>query len=143
MPPFKSVTFGILANTGRAVIFWTFSSVKDSDVIKLSITTTDPERSAKIADEMTRVFAQEIASFYNIQNVFVIDGAEVNRRPVNISYSKNVIIFALAAVALCALVIFLIYYFDNTIKTEENVQKITNLPVLASIPNVADLKGGK
>ncbi len=119
------------------------SSVKDSDVIKLSITSRDPELSAKIADEMTSVFVKEIASFYNIQNVFVIDGAEINRRPVNVSYPKNAIIFALAAFAICAVIIFLFYYFDNTIKTEENIEKLTDLPVLASIPNVTDMKGGK
>ena len=119
------------------------SSVKDSDVIKLSITTEDPELSAKIADEMTLVFTAEVKNIYNIQNVSVIDVAEVNKAPVNISYPKNTLVFAFAAFALVAVIIFLIYYFDNTVKTEENVQKLTGLPVLSTIPNVESKKGGK
>lgn len=118
------------------------SFVKDSDVIKLSITTTDPELSAKIANEMTGAFTDEVARIYNIQNVAIIDSAEVNTNPVNVSFGKNVIIFALIAFVIVAVVIFLIYYFDNTVKTEENVKKITGLPVLCSIPVMDVKKGG-
>lgn len=119
------------------------SFVKDSDVIKLSITTKDPELSAKIANKMTDAFTEEVNRIYNIQNVSIIDSAEVNRHPVNISYAKNTIIFALVAFILVAVVIFLIYYFDNTVKTEENVQKLTGLPVLCSIPKVEVKREGK
>lgn len=119
------------------------SSVKDSNVIKVSVTTTNPEVSAKVADEMVVVFTDVIAETLKIQNVAVIDGAEVNNKPVNVSYFKNMFIFAFIGFALVAAVLFMIYYFDNTIKTEEGVQKITDLPVLASIPNVSEVKGGK
>ncbi|MBQ9314245.1 MAG: hypothetical protein IJ220_04480 [Clostridia bacterium] len=121
------------------------SSVKDTDVIKLSITTTDASTSAKIADEMTNVFKDEVDRIYSIKNISIIDSAEVDNKPVNINYMKNIIIFALAFFVLVAIVIFLIYYFDNTIKTEENIQKLTGLPVLCTIPKVKTTieKGGK
>lgn len=114
------------------------SFVKDSDVIKLSITTLNPELSAKIADEMTTVFAEEVARIYNIKNISIIDSAEVNRNPVNVSYTKNIAIFGLLAFAITAVIIFLFYYFDNTVKTEENIKKITGLPVLCTIPKTVD-----
>ncbi len=112
------------------------SFVKDSDVIKLSVTTKNPELSATIADKMTEAFSKEIVRIYNIQNVSIIDNAEVSHSPVNISYSKNVLIFAVICFVLVAGVIFLFYYFDNTVKTEENIQKVTGLPVLCTIPIV-------
>lgn len=118
------------------------SSVKDTDVIKLSITTEDPSISAQIADEMTDVFKDEVDRIYNIKNISIIDSAEVDRRPVNVSYTKNMVIFALAFLVLAAVVIFLVYYFDNTIKSEENIQKLTGLPVLCTIPKVKSTKGG-
>ena len=119
------------------------SSVKDTEIILLKITTKEPNLSAKIANEMTEVFKQTVNEIYNIKNIIVLDDAEVNVKPVNVSYAKNTVIFALAAFLMVAVIIFLIYYFDNTIKTEENVQKLTGLPVLASIPNVKKGKGGK
>lgn len=119
------------------------SAVKDTDVIKLSITAKDPIVSANIANEMTNVFINEISEFYNIQNISVIDVAEVNSEPVNVSYIKNVVIFALIGAVLVAGIIFLLYYFDNTIKSEEDIAKLTGLPVLATIPKFNVSKGGK
>lgn len=119
------------------------SAVKDTDVIKLSITTADPVLSAEIANEMTDVFTSEIGEIYNIQNVSVIDIAEADNEPVNVSYVKNVVIFALIGAVLVAGVIFLLYYFDNTIKSEEDITKLTGLPVLATIPKINVSKGGK
>ena len=119
------------------------TSVKDTDVIKLTITTGDPALSAKIAQEMTKVFTSEVDRIYNIKNISIIDNPEIDTNPVNISYGKNIIIFAIIAFAFVAVIIFLIYYFDNTVKSEENIQKITGLPVLCTIPKMEQEKGGK
>ena len=119
------------------------SSVKDTEIILLKITTRDANLSCKIANEMTNVFRDTIDEIYNIKNIIILDEAEINENPVNISYTKNIVIFALAFFIVVAIVIFLIYYFDNTVKTEENIQKLTGLPVLATIPKAKQEKGGK
>lgn len=120
------------------------SSVKDTEIILLKITTKNPELSEKIATELTNVFRDTVDEIYNIKNIIILDEAEVNINPVNVSYAKNIAIFALALFALASIVVFLNYYFDNTVKTEENIQKLTGLPVLSSIPNVKiQKKGGK
>ena len=120
------------------------SSVKDTEIILLKITTKNAELSEKIATELTSVFRDTVSEIYNIKNIIILDEAEVNNNPVNVSYVKNISIFALALFALVAIIIFLIYYFDNTVKTEENVQKLTGLPVLSTIPDIKkNKKGGK
>ena len=119
------------------------SLVKDTDVIKLSITTTAPELSTQIANEMTKVFIKEVEKKYKINNISVLDAAEDNNKPVNVKYAKNMALFAFAFMAITAAVIFLAYYFDNTIKTEENITKLTGLPVLCTIPKLNTKKGGK
>ena len=119
------------------------SSVKDTDVIKLSIITTEPELSAKIATEMINVFSEEVVKIYNIKNVSIIDEAEVNRNPVNVNYTKNAVIFAMVLFILTALVIFLIYYFDNTIKSKDEIEKLLEVPVLAVIPMIDGQKEEK
>lgn len=120
------------------------SSVKDTEIILLKITTKNAELSERIATELTKVFRDTIDEIYNIKNIIILDEAEVNQAPVNVSYAKNIAIFALALFALASIIIFLNYYFDNTVKTEESIQKLTGLPVLSSIPNVKiQKKGGK
>ncbi len=112
------------------------TSEKDTDVIKVTITTEDPYMSAAVATEMVSVFTKEVVDIYKIQNVSLIDEAEVDKTPINISYKKNILLFAFIMFALVAVVIFLLYYFDNTIKTEEDITKVVGLPVLATIPYI-------
>lgn len=125
---------GLNVNASAFKKYVSVSSVKDTDIIKFSVTTTNAEQSQKIAEELFDTFSEEVERIYNIKNVSKIDEPEVNNVPVNVNYSKNMIIFAaLYAMIVCA-VIFILYYFDNTIKSTETIQKITELPVLASIP---------
>lgn len=119
------------------------SSVKNTDVIKLSVTVAEPELAAEIATEVVNVFTEEIVKIYNIKNISIIDEAEVNYSPVNVNYTKNAIIFAMVLFILVAIVIFLIYYFDNTIKSKDEIEKLLDVPVLAVIPMIDEQKEEK
>ncbi len=119
------------------------SSVKNTDVIKLSVTVTEPELAAKIATEVVNVFTEEIVKIYNIKNISIIDEAEVNYAPVNVNYTKNAIIFAMVLFIFVAIIIFLIYYFDNTIKSKDEIEKLLEVPVLAVIPMIDEHKEEK
>ena len=112
------------------------ASVKDTDVIKVTVTTKDASLSKKIATELVNSFTNEVDRIYNIQNVKILDVAQVDDKPVNISYPKNIIIFALIGAVIAFGVIFVQYYFDNTIKNQETITKTINLPVLATIPKI-------
>ena len=112
------------------------SSVKDTDVIKVTVTTKDASLSKKIATELVNSFTKEVDRIYSIQNVKILDVAQLDNSPVNISYPKNIVIFALIGAVLSCGVIFLQYYFDNTIKNQDQITKVTGLPVLATIPRM-------
>lgn len=109
-------------------------SVSNADVIKVTVTTGDAELSALIANYITEAFREEVARIYSIQNIFIIDAGEVENEPVNISLVKNVAIFGMVALILVMMVIFLVYFFDTSIKSEEEVSKMLEVPVLAVIP---------
>jgi len=123
----------------------TVNAVEDTDVIKFSIKTVSPELSMKIANEMYNVFAEEVDRIYSIKNVAIIDSAEENTNPINVDYKKTMAIFGIVAVFIVCLIIFMFYYFDNTIKSSEDVKKLTDFPVLTTIPKVDSrkTKGGK
>ena len=112
------------------------ASVKDTDVIKVTVTTKDANLSQKIVTELVNSFTNEVDRIYNIQNVRILDVAQVDNEPVNISYPKNIVIFALVAGVLVCGIIFLQYYFDNSIKSSDTVTKVSGLPVLATIPKI-------
>ena len=53
------------------------SSVKDTEVIKISVETKDPALSARIANEIVSVFQRKIVKIMNIENVTVLNSAKV------------------------------------------------------------------
>lgn len=120
------------------------SAVTDTEMIKISVENTNPNNAAIIANEIAVVFSEKIADIYKINNVYVVDQAETSEIPSNINHTKDVIIFLfIGAVVACGYAL-LANMLDNTVKTEADIEKITGLMVLASIPNYdTDVKGGK
>ena len=117
-------------------------------MIKITVTTENPQNSAKIANETAKVFIEKIANdFYNINNVHIVDPAEVDTTPSNINHKKDVVIFAFIGIVVAVMYVLIANMLDTTIKTAEEVEKEFKLPVLASIPlydaEAQKLKGGR
>ena len=123
------------------------SAVEDTEVIEISVTTKNTEDSAKIANEIAKVFTEKVAEIYNINNVHVVDEAEVEYIPSNINHKKDVIIFAFIGLVVSVIYVLISNMLDTTIKTAEDIEKEFKVPVLASIPvyenAIQKRKGGK
>lgn len=112
----------------------TVSSVKDTEIIKIAVSDTDNEEAAKIANKIASVFEKEITDIYNLENVSVIDEAIVQNEPYNINTIKDIVIFFVIGSVLAVGVFFVIYYFDTSIKSVEEVEKELGVPVIGTIP---------
>ena len=107
------------------------SAVDDTEVIEISVTTENAEDSAKIANETAKVFTEKVAEIYNINNVHVVDEAEVEYTPSNINHQKDVIIFAFIGLVIAIIYVLIANMVDTTIKTADdsyfrNFQNIKN-----------------
>ena len=118
------------------------SSVSDTELIQIDVTNENPRYASEIANEIAKVFSEKIIDIYNISNVYIVDKAEVTADPSNINHARDIIIFALVGIVIAVVYVLICSMLDNTIKTEEDVEKTTDLLVLASIFDY-QLKGGK
>ena len=105
-----------------------------TDIIKIAVSNTDPEKAADIANEMAVVFAEEVKRIYKIDNVNTLDPAEASNVPSNINLTKTMIIFGAVGFIIAAAYTFIIFMLDNSIKSSDDVEKVVQVPVLASIP---------
>ena len=125
----------------------TVSSVKDTELIEITVTNENPSYSAKIANEIAKVFIAKIKEIYNIENIQIVDEAEVETEPSNIHHQKDIIIFTFIGIVVAAGYVLIANMLDTTIKTAEEVEKEFKIPVLATIPlynfEPAKNKGGK
>ena len=149
----KNVTRQVISNLGinetedelRNSI--TVSSVKDTELIKISVTDKNATNAYNIANEIAKVFTQKVSEIYNINNVQVLDQAEVSTTPSNINHAKDVIMFTFVGLFVAIVFVIIANMLDTTIKSPEEVEKLCEVPVIASIPlysfEIAKNKGGK
>lgn len=125
----------------------TVSSVKDTELIEITVTNENPSYSAKIANEIAKVFIAKVKEIYNIENIQIVDEAEVETTPSNINHPKDVMIFTFIGVIVACGYVLIANMLDTTIKTAEEVERIFKMPVIATIPlysfDPAKNKGGK
>ena len=123
------------------------TAVKDTELIEISVTSTNSSYPSKIANEIAKVFTDKVKEIYNINNVHVVDQAEVVKTPYNINHLKDIVIFAFIGVVVASAKILITNMLDNTVKTEHDVEQVTGMLVLAQVPkinsNTKKGKGGK
>lgn len=122
----------------------TVSSVKDTELIQIAVTNENPENAAKIANEIANVFSEKVAkAVYKINNVYIAEVAKVPTMPYNINHVKDVAIFSIIGLLVSAFYVMCVSIFDTTVKTQEDIERMTKLTVLAAIPECQDdVKGG-
>lgn len=110
------------------------SAESGTDIIKITVKHTDPEKAADIANEMAVVFAEEVKRLYGMDNINTLDVAEPNDVPSNVNLTKTMIIFGIVGAVIGVAYIFVLFMLDNSIKSSEDVEKSMDIPVLANIP---------
>ena len=106
----------------------------DTEIIRISVNSENAENARDVANEIARVFSNDVARYYSIKNVAIVDYAEVASNPYNISLLKTTVLALLVGVVLACAVIFIMFYFDTTIKSVEEIESKIGLPTLGVVP---------
>lgn len=117
------------------------TSVNNTEIIKIIVTDTDPTEAKNIANVTANYFTKEVVDLYKVNNVNVLDEANTTSIPYNINVAKQIIIYLFIGFIIGAGVLFIIFYFDRTIKSAEQVEQKIKLPILGSVEEFS--KGGK
>lgn len=112
------------------------TSVNNTEIMKVTVTDEDPTIAMIIANEIVPVFSDEVNRIYGIQNVSVLDEAEISKTPFNVNSSKENLIFLLAGLLLGSMVVFVIYYFDTSVKSADMLEDKLGLTVLGMVPKI-------
>jgi len=120
------------------------TGINDTEIIKITVIDTNPKHSYKIVKEISRIFCEEVKEIYNVSNISILDEPEITTDSVNMGLIKSIMLFFIAGIILSLSIIFIIYYFDNTIKTTEQIERNLDVPILGSIPDYnKKMKRGK
>ena len=114
------------------------TAAEDTEFIEISVKNEDPALATKIANEIAKVFIDNVKEFYGVENVHVVDAAEVPQAPYNINHAKDIVIFAFIGVVVAVMNVLIVNILDTTIKSEEDIEKNFGFTVLATIPLYED-----
>ena len=108
---------------------------KNTEIIEISVTSTDSLFAKNVANEIADVFIKTTNEIYKIENLHVVDVAEVSEIPSNINHVKDIAMFLIVGLGISCLYVFLVNALDTTIKSAEEIENNYKVPVLVSIPN--------
>ena len=123
----RTVTEGVIAQLNLDL-------THDTRILSITVTDADPYEACKIANAIRDVAANHIKNVMDIDAVNVVETANIPDQQSSPSISKNGIIGVLLGVLLSVAIILIAYISNDTVKTQEDVEKYLGLSVLGTIP---------
>ena len=111
----------------------TVKPLSDTSIIQITVKNPDAKLSAMIANEIVEVSTDVISDIYKMENTTQLSAAVTPSVPSNNSLTRDVVLAGVIAVLLVAGFAFLKYYFDDSLKFNEEIERTIGLPVTGRI----------
>ncbi|HWI52858.1 MAG TPA: Wzz/FepE/Etk N-terminal domain-containing protein [Symbiobacteriaceae bacterium] len=112
----------------------TVTPVRDTEIIQFTIEDGDPRRAAALASAVAEAFKGQIRTFMKVENVAVVDQAQIPLSPISPRPLMNIAVAAVLGAMAGLGLAFLLEYLDTTVKSPEDVTGRLGLPVVGLIP---------
>lgn len=113
----------------------TVTSEQNSQVVTISVQDPESFRAVDIANTTAAVFQEEIKTLMNVDNVNILSPAiqQENPSPVKPNKMLNMAIAGVIGLMLGVGIAFLLEYLDTSIRKEQDVEELLQLPILGLI----------
>ncbi|MBE7681067.1 YveK family protein [Paenibacillus sp. P13VS] len=114
------------------------TTANESQVMSLTATGLSSEKAAKTVNAVAKVFESQIPVIMKVDNVTILSEAKPTEssRPINVNPTLNILISFLVGLLLAVGFVFLLEYLDDTLKTEDELEKELGIPALAVISKI-------
>lgn len=112
----------------------TISTEDNTRILNLSYTGADPEQAALIINTVCEVSAAQIKELMGMDVVKVIYEADIPTAQSTVNIRRNALVWAIIGAVLTVTVLIVVFLLDDTIRSEDDVEKYLDLSTLAAIP---------
>jgi capsular polysaccharide biosynthesis protein len=105
-----------------------------SRILQVTVNDPNPQTAADIANEVASVAESKLKEITGMQAIKIYEEAAMPDRPSSPSLKKNCALGLLAGLVLAMAVITILYLLDDTIKTEDDIEKYLGMTTLAVLP---------
>lgn len=108
-------------------------------VLQISVTDTNAQRAASIANTVREVAGSQIKEIMDVDAVNLVYAAEVPEEQSSPNVMKNTVLAAALGLIAAVGILAVIFIMDDTIRTEEDVERYLELSTLGVIPMSSEL----
>lgn len=112
------------------------SKIEGTQLIMVEVTSSNPQLAKQIAESFTAVANEEIIRVFKAGGVEVVDQPELPEEPSSPNIIRNGILGFLLGAVCVAFFILVMYLADDAIYTSEELEKISDLPIIGTVPMI-------
>lgn len=128
---------GLMLSAGQVRSMISAETMGETEMFRVTVTTPNAQMSADLANAIASVAPAEITEIIEGSSAKIIDYAKVPKAQSAPNYKLSAIIGGTAGAVLAVLGILLQTMMDVRIKNEEDLAKLTQIPVLGVIPQLS------
>lgn len=122
---------------------FTASAINNTEVFRISIKNASPEHAQLIANTFLKVAPEKIMQVVKAGAVEIVDEAVLPTSAVSPNKTRNALIGGLLGLLVSGVIVVLKEMLDTTVKTAEDVKKLTEIPIIGFIPTINGVSGKK
>lgn len=111
----------------------TVTNQANSQVLNISVDSKSGSDSEKIANKIAQVFSDKVPNIMNVDNVSILSTADDTMKKVSPKEIINLAMGFIIGLVIALIIVFIKEIFDKRIKSESDVDKELEIPVLGSI----------
>ena len=105
----------------------TVKPISDTMILNIAVKSGNASMAADIANEIAKVFADEVTKIYKLDNVSQLSVAVTPTSPSNNTTTRDAILAAGIGIFVVAAFAFLRFYLDDSVKHDDDIEKSLNL----------------
>lgn len=121
------------------------SAEAESQVAIVTVTDSDPQTAVELANTIGQTFEQQIPEIMNVDNVSILSEAQLSESssPVSPQPFLNLLIAFVVGLIISSGWVIVKEFLDKSLKSEEDIEKELNLPILGVVPTIQEVPDDK
>lgn len=115
----------------------TVENINNSQVLSITAVDPSPVTAAAMANDTANVFINEAGNILKYNQIQVLSIAKINPSPLPAVHQHKTLYGVIAGVILGIGLMFFVDSFDESVQTEQELERILNVPALGSIPKMS------
>ncbi|MDD4369922.1 MAG: Wzz/FepE/Etk N-terminal domain-containing protein [Anaerostipes sp.] len=112
----------------------TVANPTDTRILTLTVSDSNPKLAQSMTQDLAKVTATRVAKKMDTDAPTILEDAYLPKLPDSPSLKKNVAIGGVLGLFLAMFIILVLHFMNDTIRTEDDIEKYLGLNTLASVP---------